>query len=1675
MQGISARPPIVTMHVLGNIVGMRRGLASSVAQQLYFSFAHVRLHSTKIPFVLCGSRFAPAALHSQHSTDGIELVQKFPELPPVCASKSVVGDNNYPQKVRKRRAFDAIASWCGAHQRLTLQHKGPVPDDITDDTRVILLDEMDEAALNWLQESVEQLSCGQSLLVCSYICEILYCQLSDPTQSTLLVADRATRARIRCFVNKIALLLQQVDESSKLESQPLSVLMSCTYGVRRLASIKSPILDETEHALLKLPHSIIFACVHKLRGESLGKLFQHDEETAIGVCLTFLLIADEEQRLAFSNSDGVLLNNVLRRLVKAVAPSIRKVQEPRELTRAGGASSNVSSTSDNNKASVAQNKEGLCFETPTMRECATIMQNISFSSPSNTLQLLQYLLLVRKRPANYSLEDLQMIPMILNALAHIRTREASDVRTNIISQLVLPDRSPALVAQLSVHSPELLPRHLAYLNNAAVSNIAPGDSVQVISYAGVHLPFETLKLYIASALGSLGPHFIMDALEKGTRANAQPATGTQVIKTPLCDALECVFSALLTRMEVGEGVAFESERVESTEYILRVGGMIDWGSGVPLSSPRKALQRLQLFTKLNKSGVVVNAPEAIMKLIFTSLQLGSANTMANTLKSVIEALPLLPDDNQRSLAIEKMILFSGTRTTSSVIRFLALLSPLINCNHSCSSELVQQVVKLHTLNPYKLRQGSVESVTNGGDAFTFLIVRGISFLLTTLEWRTETQQLRDVMTAWTMDYLTYVMDPLRKQKRGEPVATEVGTVVENVDCLGDQHPRNVASHESEGLPAVSGPTEEELEQVFTCMLRAGIKLPEKFSTELHSRVHQTQKESVSSINTGSKTRVVPPSHFVFCCKLDIPVEQPSGVEILRHYLTECDCRIFHCVVNSFFLSMRCADRDAHSLLLGNLRLASQVCELLLERMENMGESASKAFYPASASSVVANTIRFVINHVTHQERVQRVLQDLNSVQYGEMKKEGNLESDTPLIAERNCFEESLTRLTAYLSDVYLKNLGMTLLDRLSLVAPSTAEYIMLRVTTQLSSFTEVELFYLVQKYPRSQEKVISMLKKSDLALTVGLNDFVRVLKKLPMPINAMVIEAHLPNLNFQWCTRLLSSLAMCREIVPLKLLGMILNRLDEVAGTATVTDRHMALAVVQKHLQLVKLSNECSEREETLDLLKRSCDRLMVLHDIVSLDGLKEFLSEFPDALSGAVSEVFEEHVVEKILGGLFEDLDGLLTFCRLVRQHKLLSEGIKQAVIRGFFMHTLANNTRKNSSSILREQDTVGASTGAVTESTFPLSNVLALALLLCEDGMSVPTTWGEASVQHGKESDDVDVIFRVVRKLYASPKDKLHIAASLAEQKSSARCMALAREVCMELVEACEGMTSNEFSKLLQYVSRLGCWPKVNITNTRFDETFIRSCVQADAHSRCVIFKAISFDGGTFRMYESFMIPLLQEVVDVMSDEDIETVLSSIINLQFSEPLESLIDTIGTRLLTMVDRCRRSTLIRLLQCHAVFGVRDDFLVGSCVTALAEQCGRDVRLDTNQALTVLQAAVDLDFTLPPRLATYCFSWLEHHIDNMTISQLGKAVRLAVDVEVGYTAPVHTLALRALEQREAIRSNASFREAVELLCHEFSAEIPWHQRAHVIRKRYQSERLLVYFEKQKESVTTSTE
>ncbi|CCW69997.1 unnamed protein product [Phytomonas sp. Hart1] len=297
--------------------------------------------------------------------------------------------------------------------------------------------------------------------------------------------------------------------------------------------------------------------------------------------------------------------------------------------------------------------------------------------------------------------------------------------------------------------------------------------------------------------------------------------------------------------------------------------------------------------------------------------------------------------------------------------------------------------------------------------------------------------------------------------------------------------------------------------------------------------------------------------------------------------------------------------------------------------------------------------------------------------------------------------------------------------------------------------------------------------------------------------------------------------------------------------------------------------------------------------------------------------------------------------------------------------------------------------------------------------------------------------------------------------------------RGLCEGVLTESRRLSSSELAKLLQNISRLKQWEVILQVDARmggsFDQVFRAAYAQADPHSRCVAVKAMCAERAFFVRYEDYAMGYLRQDIHLLSHEDLEGLLVACLHLQNTAVVEETLDAIGTRLMGVLDQCKRSTLVRLLQCHASFAIADDALLTRVLAVLEGQfvSRGEARLESSQLLTLLQSIAQLDLPVPARLATLCFAKLERQIDKLSAYQLAQAGLLAMELEMGYTPSIHTLVVRILETREGYRSSQFFREVSERLCDEYDVEVPAFLRTAKLRARRERERLEEYWKRRR--------
>eukprot|EP00796_Vickermania_ingenoplastis_P006726 gene6726-4821_t len=285
-------------------------------------------------------------------------------------------------------------------------------------------------------------------------------------------------------------------------------------------------------------------------------------------------------------------------------------------------------------------------------------------------------------------------------------------------------------------------------------------------------------------------------------------------------------------------------------------------------------------------------------------------------------------------------------------------------------------------------------------------------------------------------------------------------------------------------------------------------------------------------------------------------------------------------------------------------------------------------------------------------------------------------------------------------------------------------------------------------------------------------------------------------------------------------------------------------------------------------------------------------------------------------------------------------------------------------------------------------------------------------------------------------------------------------------DLVQQCDALSSARLVRLIQCISRMKRWHLVpgvsgsshaggnDAPEVPFHQAFRKLFAEADAHTRCVAMRAISTDAPLLHHYEAFMVQPLLDSISVLSYEDLELLLTTILQMQSSSLIEILLDAVGTRIMSILDQCKPSTFVRLLQCHATYGIRDDKLLEKVLVAMEEQCAfREMRLSTLQIIHFLQAVVTLDMTAPERLLLACFNRVEKAVETLPRHQVVQLARLSVDLEMGYNSSVHALVVALQDTRTDYRTSEEEKETIALLCDVYDVEVPFHWRHIKLRDR----------------------
>lgn len=913
--------------------------------------------------------------------------------------------------------------------------------------------------------------------------------------------------------------------------------------------------------------------------------------------------------------------------------------------------------------------------------------------------------------------------------------------------------------------------------------------------------------------------------------------------------------------------------------------------------------------------------------------------------------------------------------------------------------------------------------------------------------------------------------------------------------------------------------------------------------------------AVSSLIAALPLDVLPlPAHFTLIVRGDTSLHLPLTASYLSRLLRQCDLRIFNHVLLSFYTALR--QHRGTSKMVHYMEVGKVAFSILLDRIEaeSMLADATNQKLTPSVQSMLLRCFIILLLHVsqlpTHSEHLMTLVTHLQkesnkprmplardaspaAVVEEKLDERWTVALPESLLEVHGQLALILLRLAAYLSPQQIKEVSLGHLQRLDLLFPNVANFVFLQVSSQLPHFNQRELLQVAAQYPKGAAVILGHLSRVDLRIAIDLNEFMLVAKRLPMSLVVPIVSAHLPYLTFAWTTRLLSSLAVRHEEVPLPLLRRLLDRLTEGKESASDADKSLLLIILQGYLLFdattiekqpsaaastdyrggdsqqatsglkilpqkedmksweslflypsVTLSPK--KQQQRRELIRSCCDQLLSLEQIGTIDQLRNFLTSYPASLHQMMEVGVATKVETQLLPKLLEmqpiPLNDLSSMIQVLGEHEVLLSSTAEQLFRDFLDIQHLSDMRKG---LLDSEAELQRSLTSCLR--------LAVALYATRSPLSTPSSTAPSplSLTPSRPSETlVSEAFDIILTVFDTAAERFvalsflaqHSAAATQDSPHSILLQRVARSLIAGLLRDAAVFNSSDFARLLQHISRMKAWDllkdgsrasncsdacetttTVSIESLRpiFNTAFQR----ADAHSRCVVLKAIATDEDVFHAFETYTMSLIRDDVKVLSADDLELLLAAALQLRNEEVVEPLLDAIGTRLLGMMDQCRRSTLVRLLQCHAHFGIVDDQLLTAVVATLERQSTPELKLDIPQIVTLLQAISVLALPeTPERLISLCFWRLEKSVDLLSMQQLLQIGQIILDLEMGYTSSVHVLVSQILESRDGSRGRRVFQEMVESLCDFYEIEAPVVLRATRLRKRRTRERVTAYWQ-----------
>ncbi|KPI90563.1 hypothetical protein ABL78_0323 [Leptomonas seymouri] len=727
---------------------------------------------------------------------------------------------------------------------------------------------------------------------------------------------------------------------------------------------------------------------------------------------------------------------------------------------------------------------------------------------------------------------------------------------------------------------------------------------------------------------------------------------------------------------------------------------------------------------------------------------------------------------------------------------------------------------------------------------------------------------------------------------------------------------------------------------------------------------------------------------------------------------------------------------------------------------------------------------------------------------------------------------SVLQVSAFMTTLKLKEFTLAHQQRLAVLFPEAANFVFLQVVPQLSGFTQRELLQAATQYPAGEAEVLTELRRGDMHVSIDLSEFVPLAKKLPMRVVEAVLLAHAPHLTVAWVTRVLSALAARHEEMPVSLLHELLARVEAVADTACESDKSLLLLILQGYLLFgpsspsasaekrdeqtwmedIYLAASTSQRHrapltpeaqrQRVELVLHCCDQLLSLERISTLEELRYFLVSYPPSLHqlrerGVVSKV-EQKLLPAMLTASPIRLAELDTLVRLLSEHHVFLphtahmiadvlfappqlELLQRASFASWESDSASVLTRCLCIAIMCADAVHGTHTSNYPSGVFPLLLTVDTVLRVFDATQDWLIALTALLSPERRASNPAPS---------ASSTNVFHASSSAPSVSFSlsASQIAVARHLCALLLRETDDLSPSAFTRLVHNVSRLKAWdlamPQTieqrvghNARGTAFasadvavdfPRVFCAMFDRADAHSRCVLLKAVANDPHAFRRFEAVVFRTLLSDTALLSAEDLETVLTAALQVSDAAIAEPLLDAVGTRLLPIMDQCRRSTLVRLLQCHSAFHIDDKVVVMAALAVLDRQSSVEVKLDAAQVIIVLEAVAQLSvYEKPERLIVLSFQRLEKLVQALSPVQLYQVGRLILDLEMGYIPCIHTLVTYILESRDGPRGHRDYQSVAEALCDVFDVEVSVSLRASRLRKRRQKERVRAFYAAQR--------